>query len=246
MHRSLAVTLGLAGALVAPGAVRAQPAPDVAVHALVVGSNLGGAGQAALHYAEDDARRVAQTLRELGGYAPDAVDVIVHPTPAQLREHLAALAARVTADRDAGRQARVLFYYSGHARSTAIDLGPDELALGELRQRLFGIPAALTVVVLDACQSGAFSQIKGAQPAADFSFNSRQHLDDSGIAVLASSSGSELSQESEELRSSYFTHHLLVGLRGAGDADHDGQVSIDEAYRYARSEEHTSELQSRG
>src|SRR5262249_52008115 len=44
---------------------------------------------------------------------------------------------------------------------------------------------------------------------------------------------SELSQESQELRSSYFTHHLLVGLRGAGDLDGDGQVSIDEAYRYA-------------
>jgi hypothetical protein len=126
-----------------------------------------------------------------------------------------------------------VFYYSGHARSTAIDLGAEALALTELRQRLFGIPATLTVVVLDACQSGAFSQIKGAAPAADFSFNSRQHLDASGIAVLASSSGSELSQESEQLRSSYFTHHLLVGLRGAGDADGDGQVSIDEAYRYA-------------
>jgi hypothetical protein len=51
--------------------------------------------------------------------------------------------------------------------------------------------------------------------------------------VLASSSGSELSQESEVLRSSYFTHHLLVGLRGAGDANGDGQVTIDEAYQYA-------------
>ena len=51
--------------------------------------------------------------------------------------------------------------------------------------------------------------------------------------MLASSSGTELSQESEQLRSSYFTHHLLVGLRGAGDANHDGEVSIDEAYRYA-------------
>ena len=51
--------------------------------------------------------------------------------------------------------------------------------------------------------------------------------------MLASSSGSELSQESETLRSSYFTHHLLVGMRGAGDANRDGQVSIDEAYRYA-------------
>jgi len=232
MHRLLAITAALACAISAREA-RAQTPASVATYALVIGSNAGGAGQVALRYAEDDARRVAATLVELGGYAADAVDVVVHPTPDAVREHLAALGARVAADRAAGRQARVLFYYSGHARSTALDLGPDELALGELRQRLFALPTTLTVVVLDACQSGAFSRIKGARPAADFSFNSRQHLDASGIAVLASSSGSELSQESEQLRSSYFTHHLLVGLRGAGDADGDGQVSIDEAYRYA-------------
>lgn len=230
MHR-LALFLGLA---CLAGTARADtPSTGVAMYALIVGSNAGGAGQTALRYSEDDAHRVAATLVELGGYSADAIDVVVHPTPEVLRDRLARLGARVTADRAAGRQARVVFYYSGHARSTAIDLGPDELALAELRQRLFAIPATLTVVILDACQSGAFSRVKGAQPAADFSFNSRQHLDASGIAVLASSSGSELSQESEQLRSSYFTHHLLVGLRGAGDADRDGQVSIDEAYRYA-------------
>ena len=75
--------------------------------------------------------------------------------------------------------------------------------------------------------------MKGAEPAADFSFNSRQRLDATGVAVLASSSGSELSQESEQLKSSYFTHHLLVGLRGAGDTNGDGLVTVDEAYRYA-------------
>ncbi len=234
MHRLLVLTFGFACAALATGAARAEtPEPSVAMYALVVGSNAGGPGQAALHYAEDDAHRVAATLIELGGYTAETVDLVVHPTPDALRDRLGKLGARVAADRAAGRQARVLFYYSGHARGAAIDLGPDELALGELRQRLFAIPATLTVVVLDACQSGAFSRIKGAQEAADFSFNSRQHLDASGIAVLASSSGSELSQESVELRSSYFTHHLLVGLRGAGDADGDGQVSIDEAYRYA-------------
>jgi len=234
MHRPLVLTFGFACAALAPGAARAEtPDPSVAMYALVVGSNTGGPGQATLRYSEDDAHRMAATLIELGGYTADAVDIVVHPTPDALRDHLGKLGARLAADRAAGRQARVLFYYSGHARGAAIDLGPDELALGELRQRLFAIPATLTIVVLDACQSGAFSRIKGAQPAADFSFNSRQHLDASGIAVLASSSGSELSQESEELQSSYFTHHLLVGLRGAGDADGDGQVSIDEAYRYA-------------
>ena len=233
MHPRLPL-LSVAGVAFAVGAAHAQSAsPGVAMYAVVVGSNAGGPGQTALRYAEDDARRVAATLVELGGYTADGVGVGCTTTSTALREHLGQLAARVAADRAAGRQTRVLFYYSGHARSTAIDLGPDELDLGELRQRLFGVPATLTVVVLDACQSGAFSRVKGAQPVADFSFNSRQHLDATGIAVLASSSGSELSQESEQLRSSYFTHHLLVGLRGAGDADHDGQVSIDEAYRYA-------------
>jgi len=216
------------------GVAHADPsAPGVATYAIVVGTNAGGAGQTDLRYAEDDARRVGGILTELGGYAPGTVDVVLHPTPDVLRDRLAQLATRVHADLAAGRQARVFFYYSGHARATALDLGAEEMPLAELRTRLFSVPATLTVVVLDACQSGAFSRIKGAAPAADFSFNSRQHLDATGTAVLASSSGSELSQESEQLRSSYFTHHLLVGLRGAGDANHDGQVSIDEAYRYA-------------
>jgi hypothetical protein len=35
------------------------------------------------------------------------------------------------------------------------------------------------------------------------------------------------------LSSSDFTHHLATALRGAGDADGDGRVSLDEAYRYA-------------
>src|SRR4029077_15309162 len=41
-----------------------------------------------------------------------------------------------------------------------------------------------------------------------------------------------LSQESDQLTSSYFTHHLLLALRGAGDANCDGRVSLDEEYRY--------------
>ena len=233
MLRSLALTLAACGLALAAAPARAETPPPIATYAIVVGSNAGGPGQTTLRYAEDDARRVAGLLGELGGYSADMIDVIVHPTPDQLRDRLVRLSTRVSADLAAGRQARVFFYYSGHARATALDLGDQELPLAELRTRLFSVPAALTVVVLDACQSGAFSRVKGAAPAADFSFNSRNQLDATGFAVLASSSGSELSQESETLRSSYFTHHLLVGMRGAGDTNRDGQVSIDEAYRYA-------------
>jgi hypothetical protein len=39
-------------------------------------------------------------------------------------------------------------------------------------------------------------------------------------------------QESAALGGSFFTHHLDVGLRGAADADGDGQVTLAEAFRY--------------
>src|SRR5262249_46033755 len=111
--------------------------------------------------------------------------------------------------------------------------GGDELPLTTLRERLTALPSALTIVVLDACQSGAFARVKGAEAAADFTYNSVSRLQQKGLAIMASSSAQELSQESDELRGSYFTHHLVTALRGAGDSDGDGRVSLDEAYRYA-------------
>lgn len=219
--------------LVALAATAAYADDGVETYAIVVGSNMGGPGQSDLRYAEDDARRVGTLLTDLGGYDAAAVEVLSHPTPDELRTRIAKLAEKLNALEVAGRRTRLFFYYSGHARATAIDLGKEQLPLAELRERLLGIKTTVTVIVLDACQSGAFSRVKGAEPAADFSFNSKQQLDATGVAVLASSTGSELSQESEQLKSSYFTYHLLVGLRGAGDTNRDGLVTIDEAYRYA-------------
>ncbi len=219
-------------ALAATAGATVAHADDVVSYALVVGSNRPGPGQAPLAFAEDDAREVADVLRDLGGYAPGRVQVVLNPSARALGAAIDKLDRAVAADAAAGRTPRVFFYSSGHAKASGLSLGPDEFALETLRARLFATRAALTVVVLDACQSGAFSRVKGAEPAADFSYNSRARLDASGVAVLASSTASELSQESDFLRSSYFTHNLLVGLRGAADDNHDGQVSLDEAYRY--------------
>ncbi|HVV86855.1 MAG TPA: caspase family protein [Kofleriaceae bacterium] len=221
----LATALGAA-----PAAARADD--DLASYALVVGSNAPGPGQTELAFAEDDAREVAGVLRDLGGYPATHVTTLLHPSPARLLEAVSALQRDAASETAAGRRVRVFFYYSGHAKASGLSLGQAELPLAELRTRLLAVPSTLTLVVLDACQSGAFSRIKGAEAAADFSYNSRTRLDASGVAVLASSTGSELSQESDFLRSSYFTHNLLVGLRGAADDNHDGRVSLDEAYRY--------------
>jgi hypothetical protein len=179
--------------------------------------NRGGPGQTELRFAEDDARHVADLRPALG----------------DVQRALDSLVLRAAEARRRGAEAQVLFYYSGHARASALNLGDEEFPLADLRAQLLAMPAAVTIVLLDACQSGAISRIKGAEPTADFSYNSVNRLTTAGIAVMASSSATELSQESESLGSSYFTHHLLVGLRGAGDTDHDGRVTLSEAYRYA-------------
>ncbi len=223
-------------ALAAIGSTRpayADPAPRPHAYAVLVGNNVGGPGQVPLRFAEDDARRVGDVLRELGHYEPADVHALFHPDAAHVLASLDEVAAKVRADAARGEQAEVLFYYSGHARANAVNLGGEELALSTLRERLTALPSALTIVVLDACQSGSFSRVKGAEPAADFTYNSVSGLTQKGLAVMASSTSKELSQESDELKASYFTHHLITALRGAGDSDGDGRVSLDEAYRYA-------------
>jgi len=224
-----ALTAGPAWAAGEGGPGPAAP-PSVAV---VIGTNHGGPGQGELRFAEDDARAVVALLTGLGGYRRDQVQLLLRPSLKEAQQALETLATRASQAARRGAPVQALFYYSGHARANALNLGEEEFPLDVLRARLQALPATVTVVLLDACQSGAISRVKGAEPTADFSFNSVNRLDSAGIAVMASSTGTELSQESEALRSSFFTHHLLVGLRGAGDVDGDGRVTLGEAYRYA-------------
>lgn len=210
---------------------RAQSKPSS--YALIIGSNRGGSGQGTLSFAQRDAQRMAALLAELGRTPREHITLLNDPSAAEVAGSLEALEERIRAHTVKGERAQVLFYYSGHARAHALSLGDEELSLSALRSSLLALPSTLTVVVLDACQSGAFSGVKGASPAADFSVSSVENLHSSGIAVMASSTASELSQESSALGSSYFTHHLLTALRGVGDLDRNGRVSLDEAYHYA-------------
>jgi Caspase domain len=221
----LVLLLGVVGGAAAEATPRS--------YALVVGANHGGHGQVALRYATDDARHFAALVRELGRTGDDQLELLIEPSVDAVREALAELRSRLVDDARAGLRSRVFFFYSGHAQARALSFGDGELPLEALRKELLALPSTLTVAVLDACQSGAFSGVKGAAPAADFSTSSVSNLNGEGIAVMASSTENELSQESSELGASYFTHHLLTALRGAADADRDGRVSLDEAYGYA-------------
>ena len=57
-----------------------------------------------------------------------------------------------------------------------------------------------------------------------------------GTAILTASTGIQVAQEKTELGHGVFTHFLIEGLRGSGDLDKDGRVTVDELYEYLKTE----------
>lgn len=220
-------TLLVLALLVLPGL-----AEGAARYAVVVGSNAGAPGRPKLWFAEKDAARFQGTLVELGDFPPDHVALLRGASARQVREALAAAEVQLRAARARGERSLLVFYYSGHAGSSGIELGTDVLAYDELRLLVSGSTADAKVAIVDACESGLLTQVKGARPAPALDFPLPVDDDARGTAFVASTAVGEPAQESASIGGSFFTHHLEIGLRGAADADGDGLVTLGEAFRY--------------
>src|SRR5688572_6577914 len=85
---------------------------DVQSYAIVVGSNRGGPGQAPLQYAQQDARRFAELLVELGRMPAGHVRLVFEPTPLQIEQEIAVLRERLAMHAERGESSRLVFYYS--------------------------------------------------------------------------------------------------------------------------------------
>lgn len=227
--------LGLLALLVA-GPVLAGP--DEGRFALVVGSNQGAPGSPDLLYARDDAGLVHRLLGELGG-VPDANRVLlVDPDVNTFRRALAILERRITTARADGQATQLVLYYSGHATTRGLELGDGLLPLEEVKAGLRSSQAGLRIAVIDACYSGAIARVKGSRPVEAFPLALDEQLEDhergvSGYAILTSSSAHEVSQETDLLGGSVFTHHVLAGLRGDADYTGDRRVTLGELTTYA-------------
>ena len=219
------VALAVLVAALLPAAARAQ----IERFAVVVGNDIGQAPDIPLRYAEMDATRVAAVLQEVGGVRAENVVLLRGRDADTVRRALIAVNDRV---RGAGRQSVLLVYYSGHADADALHLGTTSLELVELEQLVRGSAASFRLLVLDSCRSGALTRVKGGTPIPAFDIG-LERMAGEGAAFLTSSSASEDSQESDELKGSFFTHALVSGLLGAADENGDGRVTLDEAYRYA-------------
>jgi hypothetical protein len=220
-----AVSLFIAGAFMMAPAVA-----SAARFAVVIGSDLGAADEPRLRYAEVDARRIAQVLTTIGEFRPENVVLLEGRSADDIRGAIAAAQQRLMSS---GEDGVLLIYYSGHADSAALHIGQEKIPLRDLNDLVRGTAVATRVMVIDACRSGALTQTKGWRPSPNFDMRVTPATEPHGMAIITSSAAGEDSQESDELRASFFTHHFASGLLGAADGDQDGAVTLAEAFAYA-------------
>jgi len=218
-------------ALVLLSAARTALAAETAGRriAVVVGANAAAPGRAALRYAHEDASAMAQTLTEVAGFASTDVQVMNDPDPEQL---LATIDGALRGA--AGPDGLFLFYYSGHADGRSVYPNGKTLALTTLRERIDKGAAQVRVGIVDACRGGGWTRAKGLDAVPPFEVEMPLSLANEGSVLIASSSGIESAHESDAIRGSFFTHYLIAGLRGAADDKGDGEVTLAEAFDYAK------------
>jgi caspase domain-containing protein len=227
--RALALSVGLV-VVTAPRLARAA----IERFAVLVGDDKGDGPDTDLRYAESDASKMYDVLKDLGGFTPANMVLLRGETAPVVQQTLIAVNDRVRAAMSHDGAEVVLFvYFSGHADAGALHMAGTRLDLSQLEQLVRGSAATFRILMLDACRSGALTRVKGGQPAAPFAIDVDERLSGEGLAFLTSSSANEDAQESDELRGSFFTHHFVSALLGPGDVDGDGRVTLEEAYRYA-------------
>ena len=115
-------------------------------------------------------------------------------------------------------------------------LGSTGVEAAWLMDQLEHCRARRQVLILDSCFSGAFAH--GAKGETDLGLRDRFLGQGRGRVVLTASTATEYSFEGNPADAaiqagSVFTSALVRGLRtGAADTDHDGHVSVDDAYAY--------------
>ncbi|MDP2340457.1 MAG: caspase family protein [Deltaproteobacteria bacterium] len=223
----------VAGALLAVDARADAAAKHVQRFALLIAAHDGGDGLPRLRYAGRDATRLADVLVDVGGFARADILSVIDGDSGVVLDLFDELEARVREAKSRGDDVVVVAYYSGHAQDGRLRLGKTTLEMRELRRRLETSSADVRLGFVDSCGAGEMTREKGAMLAAPFVVRVDEDLSTKGQVIIASSSSDEVSQESDDIQGSFFTHYLASGLRGDADRDTDGRVTLDEAYAYA-------------
>ncbi len=197
--------------------------------AVMVGVSDYGESQSHLDFTDEDARKLAETLRT-DGSLNDASVVLTNAeaTVAGVRRAFERVAAQ------AGPQDTFLFFFSGHGdqsdtpvsglepdgKSESIVLRDGEISDGEMAGLFGTLRTRLSLLVLDSCFSGGFARNVVDRPGVMGLFSSEEDLT-SAVADKFQAGG-------------YLSHFLRAGMSGEADGDGDRLVTAGELATYLR------------
>lgn len=208
-------------------------------YALVVGENRGLHDEELLRFAQTDAHKVEQALLDVGGFMSDQIVSVEGADAARLRAALNELRSRM----GEGPHERLIIYVSSHAADGSLHLDGTAFPMQELVDFLKAAPVEVGVLVIDACQSGRVTKLKGVKASGAPKLEATRL---EGRVLISASGADEYAQESDALQGSYFTHYFVTGLRGAADTSGDGVVTLDEVYAWAWARTIEATFSSRG
>jgi len=227
-------------------------------YAIIVGISTYQSSSLNLKWADEDALDFYDALRRGKNWETDKITLLTNSsaTKEAIKSAIAGLAKR------AGADDQVVFYFSGRGgfdadqppfdegdgldeylvpfdalpTSSSRDLSDDEL------EALFSaLPTNNVLIVLDTGFSGASASPREKWVARTAAGHGRKPLGIDGMAhdlarpgflFISSAQAGEAGRESNELRNSVFTYHLVEGLRGAANPGKN-QVTAQQAFEYA-------------
>ena len=208
--------------------------PSIKVWAVIVGV-ASYSHMPMLRYTDDDAYRIYAFLKAPeGGAVPDEQIRLLIDESAT-RE--AILKAMQDIFYKAGPNDLVLMYFSGHGLpGTFLPIDYDglrnQIRHEEVNMILRRSPAKLKLFIADACHSGSMVTARdGKQPLLQNYYSSLANAQ-AGTALIMSSKSEETSLEASGLRQGVFSYFLIRGLKGEGDVNDDGIVSLQELYDF--------------
>ncbi|WP_461125844.1 caspase family protein [Spirosoma aerophilum] len=134
----------------------------------------------------------------------------------------------------AGTDDRVILYFSGHGLPDSFvpyDAQPGDqrrlLTYKAIKTAFRESKAKTKLCIADACLSGGITQQKTTRPTLATNVHDGSH-----VAMMLASRSTQSAVEDGRLAGGAFTYFLLRGLRGQGDLDSNGIVTIKELHKY--------------
>ncbi|MEE9255707.1 MAG: caspase family protein, partial [bacterium] len=229
--------------------IRKRPVGNI--YAVVIGVNKY-LNVPSLRYAVGDAKAFADFLTGHLGVPNKNVTMLLDEkvTLRSLRTTLG-----VTLRKAAGPKDTVIIYYAGHGGTEPDDQDRDgdglekyllphdadpealfgtAMSMGGLQSVFRRIRSERLVFIADACYSGAVGGrtiLSSRRATVSDQFMNRLSKG-KGRIILSAAGANQVAQEDEKLGHGVFTYYLIKALKGAGDRDGDGYVTVDEAYDY--------------